>query len=703
MIHLEEKNIKIIKISSKKTDSIFISITVALLFLFSFLLYKDLYQSYKGSGEPVGKIIFKKKVALRKLQNQSIWEYLQNEYPVYNGDSIRTEELSEAVLRLKDGTEIAINENSFIIINLVGEEAKIDFNYGSLQANTENQNLKIKTKDSEIVLSSANAKLINKNESIQIQLEKGEANLKTKGKEEKIKENEVAILSKESNELKKEKISLKLLLPEDNSKFYAANAININFSIEGDVNEQYELLLSSNPNFAPILKKIPIKNQISLNLDPGSYFWKVISKDSKTQIGFYRKFTIYKKEKIQLQLPTNNEIFSFKENSNINFSWSASENVNSYEVWIDTNSNFSNPKKITTLTNFISIPFELNQQKTEYFWKVIPKTELKEAVLESNTYSFTIQKIEKEKPAILITPLNETFFQQDLQKGISFSWKIPNSKDQIFQISKDKNFEQIVYEEKLSNNFFILKKPLEPALYYWRILNIDKVESNVGSFLITDKIEIQIVHPTKNQILFPKAGVEVNFNWKVPNFPFNFKIIFSKNPDFKNPLQILDTTQNSISLNIQKLFLNQEGVIYWKVIAIDKNKNKEVAESISSFKIYNLPEKPKFLQPFPNQTFDITQINKIIFQWTKTKFTDYYEFEILKQDQTIEKFNLKTNVLEYDPFKKLNIGKFRGKIQSIREVEKEILKSEETTIDFFIEQKINKKPEFLTPEKIFVE
>lgn len=701
MIQLEEKNIKIIKISSKKTDSIFISITLLLLFVFSFLLYKDLYQSYKGSGEPVGKIIYKKKVALRKLQNQSIWEFLQNEYPVYNGDSIKTEELSEAVLKLKDGTEIAINENSFIIISLIGEEAKIDFNYGSLEANTENKNLKIKTKDSEILLSTANAKLINKNESLQIQLEKGEANLKTKGKEEKIKESEVAVLNKESNELKKEKISLKLLSPEDNSKFYAMNATNINFSIEGDPEEYYELILSNNPTFVPILKKIPIKNQIALSLDPGSYFWKVIPKDSKTQVGFYRKFTIFKKEKIQLQLPKNNEIFSFKENSNINFSWTSSENANSYEIWIDTNSNFSNPKKINTLTNFISIPFELNQQKTEYFWKVIPKTEIKEAISESNTYSFIIQKIEKEKPAVLIAPLNETLYQQDVQKGISFNWKIQNSKDQIFQISKDKNFEQIVFEEKLSNNFFILKKPLEPALYYWRILNIDKVESNIGSFLITDKIEIQILHPTKNQIFYPTTAAEVNFNWKVPNYSFNYKIIFSKNTDFKNPLQILDTNQNSINLDIQKLFPNQEGIIYWKVIAVDKN--KEVAESVSFFKIYNLPEKPKFLQPIPNQTFDVGQINKIIFHWTKTKFTDYYEFEILKQDQTVEKLNLKANILEYDPFRKLNIGKFRGKIQSIRQVDKEILKSEEATIDFFIEQKLNKKPEFLTPEKIFVE
>ncbi|MFN3603276.1 MAG: FecR domain-containing protein [Leptonema sp. (in: bacteria)] len=702
MIQLKEKNIKIIKISSKKEDSIFVSVGILLLILISFLLYKDIYTTYQGLGEPVGKVIFKKKVALRKIKNQSIWEYIQSEYPIYNGDSIKTEELSEAVLRLQDGTEISINENSYIVINLLGEEAKINFNYGSLEANTENKNLKIQTKDSEILLSSANAKLVNKNESLQIQLEKGEANLKTKGKEEKLKENEIALLNKESNEIKKEKNTIKLLSPEDNAKFYTNDRIAVQFQIEGDPTEIYDLVLSNNPTFSNLVLRKPIKNQIIVDLSPGIYFWKIITKNSNSQINYYKKFSIIRKEKINLLYPKNGELFSFKENQNINFSWTNSENAPSYEIWIDTNKNFSNPKKISTFTNFISIPLEIKEEKIEYFWKVVPITNEKESVTESNIYSFIVQKMEKEKPAIPITPISETFFVQELQKGIRFYWKIENPKNQILQIAKDKSFQQIVYEKEISQNFYIFKENLQPGTYYWRILNLDKVESNIADFFISDKIEITLLYPTKNQSFFIPKVSEILFKWKLSENIFSFQMVLAKDPQFVKPLHKINLNSENYLLDLKK-FNFEEGNYFWKIIVYDKENTKALAEAFSNFKIYYVPETPQWLQPTTNPTYDVNKINTIFFQWTKTKFTDYYEFEIYKNTVLADKYRLYANLLEYNPFKKLSLGKFRAVVRSVREIDKETIKSEDIYMDFILEQKINQKPEFLTPKKIYID
>ncbi len=704
MIFTKEQNIKIIKINTKKEDSIFLVTSILILSFVSFLLYSDIYKTYRGTGEPIGKIVFKKKVALRKYQNQSIWEYLQNEYPIYNGDSIKTEELSEAVLELKDGTKISINESSYIVINLLGEETKIDFNYGSLETNTESSNVKIQTKDSEILLTSANAKLVNQNESLQIQLNKGEANLKSKGKEEKIKENEVVLLNKESNELQKEKIPLKLISPEDNSIFFIdTSTIYINFVIEGDSSQNYLLLISNSPNFNKIVVRSEIKNQTQINLTSGTYFWKVISKESNTQINFYRKFTILQKEKIQLQLPKDKNIFQFKENQNINFSWSQSENANSYEIWIDTNPNFTNPQKISTLVNFLSIPFELKDPIKEYFWKVVPITAQKDSVLESETFSFTIQKLEKDPPAKLITPIKQTFFLYDLQKGILFNWKIQNPKNQTLQISKDKNFQQIVIQEKLSNTYFLLKSSLEPGVYYWRVLNQDNVESDIESFTINDKMDIQILQPKKNQIFILPKQQNIFFSWQFFEESFTYRFVLSLDPNFKNILHTAVLNNSNYSLNLDKVAKNNEGILYWKIFVLSKDQTRIFAESSSSFQVYYQPEQPKWIQPNQNQIYDVSKINTILFQWTKTKFTDYYEFEIYKNNFLVDKLVLKNHFIDYNPFKKLSLGKFQCKVRSIREIESEILKSEEIEIDFILEQKLIKKPEFLTPKKIFID
>jgi hypothetical protein len=135
----DNKNIYYIKIDEKKSDFVFIVVSIIILSILSYLLYHDIYKSSEGAGKPIGTIVFKKRVALRKLKNQSIWEYLQNEYPVFNGDAIKTEEFSEAVLKLNDGTEIALNENTFIVLNFTDQERKIEFNYGSIEANSESK------------------------------------------------------------------------------------------------------------------------------------------------------------------------------------------------------------------------------------------------------------------------------------------------------------------------------------------------------------------------------------------------------------------------------------------------------------------------------------------------------------------------------------------------------------------------------------
>lgn len=701
---IEEQNIKIIKINTKKQDSIFLISATLILSFISFLLYKDIYKTYRGTGEPIGKIVFKKKVALRKFQNQSIWEYLQSDYPVYNGDSIKTEELSEAILKLKDGTEISINENSFIVVNFLGEETKINFNYGSLETNSENNNVKIQTKDSEIILNSANAKLVNKNESLQIQLEKGEANLKTKGKEEKIKENEVALLNKESNELQKEKIPLKLITPEDNSNFFIdSTLVSINFTIEGDTTQNYILLISNNPGFSKIIASSQIKDQAQINLQPGTYFWKVVPKDSKSEIYYYRKFTIIQKEKIRLQLPKDKQVFQFKENQNINFSWTQSENAAFYEIWIDTNPNFLSPRKISTLVNFLSIPFELTEPKNEYFWKVVPITSKQESVKESETFSFVVKKIEKDPPADLITPLNQTFLLPELQKGIVFNWKIQNTKNQTFQIAKDKNFQQVVVEEKISNTYLLLKRALEPGIYYWKVINQDNVESSIGSFTINDKVEIQILQPKKNQFFILPKQQEIFFSWQTSDESLSYRLILSTDPNFKNVLHTIVLKNTNYQLNLEKVVKNQEGIFYWKIFAIDNEQTKIFAENSSSFKAYYQPEQPKWIQPTQNQIYDISKINTIFFEWTKTRFTDYYELQIFKNNILMDKLILKNNFIEYNPFKKLSLGKFQCKVRSIRDMEKELLSSEEVDVDFILEQKLNQKPEFLTPEKIFLD
>jgi len=96
-------------------EYIFFSTAALIICIFSLLFYLD-FTSHSAIGQEriVGLIAFKKQVAQRKYSDQVVWDEIEQTAPVYNNDSIRTADNSEAVVRLSDGSEITINENSMI-------------------------------------------------------------------------------------------------------------------------------------------------------------------------------------------------------------------------------------------------------------------------------------------------------------------------------------------------------------------------------------------------------------------------------------------------------------------------------------------------------------------------------------------------------------------------------------------------------------
>jgi hypothetical protein len=701
----DNKNIYYIKIDEKKSDFVFIVVSIIILSILSYLLYHDIYKSSEGAGKPIGTIVFKKRVALRKLKNQSIWEYLQNEYPVFNGDAIKTEEFSEAVLKLNDGTEIALNENTFIVLNFTDQETKIEFNYGSIEANSESKNqIKVKTQDSEIELTSANAKLVQTNDNIQIQLNKGNANITKNNKTETIKENEVALLDRKSEEIQKQQNRIVYLSPNDNERFFTTEQnFKVNFSFDAQPNKNYELQISMNPNFRPVLLKIPLKNnQATIDLNHGTYYWKIIDKDSDPNLSNFRKFVILKQEKPSLYLPKNNQKFTTKDQINIDFSWSKLDLASSYEIWIDNDPNFSDPQKINVLTNGLSIPIKINNNKNTFYWKVIPKSTIENAVKESETFSFYVEKIASLKPSILQFPNNDIYHIKSFEKGINFSWQndIPNK--QTLQIALDKEFNQVILNiPDITSNFYLLKKELPVGTYYWRVINQDNLSSNVHKFTITSAIGIEMLTPQENKIFFYEKNDNIQFRWKIELDNIKYKFVLSNSKNFNTP--ILEETLSEPIKIISTNILKKEGEYFWKIEIINKNDDRKLNEKISNFFVYHYPEKTKMIQPTNNQAINLIKRNNLVLQWQKTNYTDFYYIEIYKNGERVYNDKSNQNTFNFKQLNLLGIGVVDLKIYSVRVIDKIEYKSEPEVCRIILEYKLDKKPEFLTPDKIIIE
>ncbi|TGK31154.1 iron dicitrate transport regulator FecR [Leptospira gomenensis] len=104
-----------------------------ILFFSSVFLYDYTRYGYQGSQKVIGTVLFKSKTIQRKFDTEVVWREIDAGNSLQNRDTILTSEGSQAKLRLLDGTEIMIAENSMIFIDYLDNRANLEISVGGLQ------------------------------------------------------------------------------------------------------------------------------------------------------------------------------------------------------------------------------------------------------------------------------------------------------------------------------------------------------------------------------------------------------------------------------------------------------------------------------------------------------------------------------------------------------------------------------------------
>jgi hypothetical protein len=117
-------------------------VVILCLFFASFFIYRfwaDMNQRMiKSNEQPVGTITYKKKAAQRRFVDRVLWDRLQRESPVYNGDVIRTADVSQASITFNTSGRQMINlsENSLIQIFADENGPRVDFSEGDISVDS---------------------------------------------------------------------------------------------------------------------------------------------------------------------------------------------------------------------------------------------------------------------------------------------------------------------------------------------------------------------------------------------------------------------------------------------------------------------------------------------------------------------------------------------------------------------------------------
>ena len=321
------------------SDVIVVGIGTVVISTFSFLYYLDITKKVvTGNTEEVGTITFKRKIAQRKYSSQVVWEDIEQNVPVYNNDSVRTADMSEAVVHLKDGTEIALIENSMILLALSKDQIDIEFSHGSMLAKRGSawgpgiKKLNIKSGGTTVSIEKSDVKLSHeKGKDLNLSISRGNAKISTKTDEKLVNEDQRVVVAKDSKDVKLYTLKLKLMSPKPNSYFVTSSKTKkINFSWESSKGKHDLFLeISKNSLFKDLLIKERVtRNSRTVELQKGTYYWRLRLIDrntKKAEISDFRRLNILWDDPLHLIFPKNKSVFTYRTALPIiNFKWSKS-------------------------------------------------------------------------------------------------------------------------------------------------------------------------------------------------------------------------------------------------------------------------------------------------------------------------------------------------------------------------------------------
>jgi hypothetical protein len=631
-----------------RKDILIVAAGTAVITAFAYLYYKDITTKVQaGSREVIGTITYKRKIAERKYTGQVIWEDLDNDVPVYNNDSIRTADQSEAIVHLNDKTEIKLNENSMILLSLDKNQFNIEFNQGSISTSREDttgniKDLNIKSGNTNVSIKNSNVKLSqNKAGDLNLSVAKGKANINTGKGEETLGTDQSVVIDNKSGSTSKIDTGIELISPAgDSYHLTASGKKKMDFSWknpEGKYIVYFEL--SANELFNGINNKKPVKNNnFSAELDKGIYYWRVraLQRGTKKQkFSESRRFTVLWDEPVIAISPANRETIGYKTILPVvNFKWTKSEVASGYRFILAGDPEMNNIiKTVETVQNSIVLD-TLN--KGSYYWKIEKITGLKDIpeLSPGNVFEFKISEKEIIGPPELIFPGNAKQFSKLLleKQSITFTWKNnPDIKEYLFSAAKDDRFENIIHEEISKVNFVNLEKKLQTGNYYWRVTarlgDNETVPSATRTFSVIDMEEIRLIIPEKNAVLAPEEDEKtaaVRFSWKGSEIKGKYKLQISKSEDFSSLYNetIVRFPSSSAALQINP------GTYYWKVSLLDEEETILASSPSLSFSVEDYLKKPAATSPLNGWVVNMSNKDILTLNWNKVEGANLYRISL---------------------------------------------------------------------------
>lgn len=668
------------KTKSRFSNVIFFLICLLICFISLYAFVVDFNKSSVRNEQEIATIYFKKKIAQRKFSDSVVWERLQQNSLLYNEDIIRTDSGSSAVMNFLNGASIDMGEHTMIqIFQEKNGELSLQVSGGNIVVDTKEAKGGIRVSlGNNVVINLENGSLLStdvREEKKSFVIQEGSGSIiNSDGKEDVVFAGETISVD-ETGELKKNPVSVVNLTHNQRFLFFKneEKKVELKFKTDDSISGQKIVLESSyDRNFSDIIEHLETEASVdsesvksmTLSVKNGTVYYRIYPQDEILN-AVEGKLLIEEASAPVLISPVKDCLFEFEDfTSRILFTWKTDDYTEFSRIEIYDENDINSPIFISDVygNSFAFSKFH----DGNFLWKIIPHYAVNknDFGIPSQIQKFNITKKKINDSPVLLFPADNSKFTLDVKESsVLFAWK-SDVKDSVydFEISKDKNFDSIIYNSKENNtrkNLSCSINMLPTGKYFWRVARSDgdsqnhvggynSFYSNVQSFNVEKYLPgiTSLLYPPDNFVVEKDKLKFTNFTWKVAgdlkNSEYECLLQFSQSENYENE----NTSENFVTADViefETLSSEYKGIkldagnYFWQIKVVDKNTKAELAKTdFRKLSVVNPLESPKFIFPQKDSEYALTPETLLKLEYSRVAEADFYKVKV---------FNAVTNEL----------------------------------------------------------
>ena len=665
-----ESRVDIVVPSNMGTDMLFSLIISCVIGLFSWLLLKDVTQNGSRIGEPVAKLAFGERRVERKIGGEVVWSRIGAPDQIYNYDSIRTEDDSQARVLLDTGTELVLEGAALVTVVVDQKKLSVNLDKGSLSLIAGPQSSPVEVKSPSGTLKMADggkASIVQGEDSLQVDILDGQAVFENENGNIELSESQILQLDSDGQVQLKE-ISFQAIAPIPSSlQLMFVDSTPVQFEWISRTFQPSSIEISAVEDFSSGVRTFDISEAgvFETELKSGIWHWRVRNGAESSPAAMFRLVRDREPEPLS---PLPGSEFPFVDKSPlIRFQWQKAKNANIYNVNFYRSSDSAKPfKSIPSQHSSISVD-ELAEG--EYFWDVEAVFSAFHRKVVGARRNFIVSKLQAEDvPEANIKLDNEAVSQYALEReGSIITWERVGGLDNyLAELSKN---DSVIQKKLVHGNFIELPRDLEQGEFNLRVTALvdgETLNSTARDFVVKKFVSLNLLIPEDNARLY-NTDSQLRFRWKDPNKGDSYLLEVARDKDFQQILARQDTTKTFLSIpNLAGI-----GIYYCRVSLLNENGEQLVGSKASRFNIERQWDPaPVLWGPVSSGRVDLALDGSLSFQWQPVRNASFYRLKIVPQQAPVaartwdvaNTYKVESDVLD------LPLGEYRYSLTTFAEI-----------------------------------